>query len=75
MELKKVNTPLRCDMPMCGSRATYSITAKGGLRSRQINICKNCLEALHNAISCELVPKSPDNFIVKAVKRREENAK
>ncbi len=75
MELKKLNAPIRCDMPMCGRRAVYGISAKGGLRSRQLNICKECLQELYSAIALVIVPKSPDNLIVKAVKRREQNAK
>ena len=75
MELKKLNAPIRCDIPMCGRRAEYSISARGGLRSKQLNICKDCLNKLYSAIALVIVPKSPDNLIVKAVKRREQNAK
>ena len=75
MKLKKINALVRCDMPMCNNKAAYTITAKGGLRSRQINICKECLKNLYDEISNELVPKSPHNMIAKAVKRREQNAK
>ncbi len=75
MELIKIKALIRCDMPMCSSRASYAISAKNGFKSRQINICPTCLAELYRAIASELVPKSPLNLIVKAVKRREEDAK
>lgn len=76
MKLIKVNALVRCDMPMCNNKANYTITAKGVLRSRQINICKDCLNSLYEEISNEIIPKSPDNMIAKAVKkRRDQDAK
>ncbi len=75
MELIRVKTLVRCDMPMCNKKASYGITARGGLKSRQINVCPDCLEALYRAIGGEIVPKSPDNMVAQAVKRREENAR
>ncbi len=75
MELIKIKALVRCDMPMCSNKAAYAISAKSGLKSRQINICEGCLAELYGAIASIVVPKSPSNLIVKAVKRREEDAK
>lgn len=75
MELKQLNAPIRCDMPMCKQKADYGINAHGGLRCRQINICKDCMTKLFELIGGVIIPKSPNNLIIKAVKRRENDAK
>ena len=76
MQLIKLNVASRCDMHLCRNKADYRIaTGKGTLSAlfgtAGIYLCHDCLAALYEAIGKELVPKSPDNIIKKAVKRRE----
>ena len=77
MELIKLNVKARCDMHLCPNLAEYRIaTGGGGLRIFQntgLYLCGDCLKKLYQAIGKVVVPKSPDNLIKKAVKRREEN--
>ncbi|MBO7390565.1 MAG: hypothetical protein J6U39_03870 [Clostridia bacterium] len=78
MELIKLNVDSRCDMHLCRHRAEYRVsTGKGGLSAvfgtAGIYLCHDCLVKLYEAIGKELVPKSPDNVIKKAIKRREGN--
>lgn len=77
MELMKLSVKARCDMHLCRNLATYRIASGGGLSRVGIGgglyFCRDCLENLYAAIAKEIVPKSPDNLIKKAVKRREEN--
>ena len=78
MELIKLNVPARCDMYLCRNVAAYRIaTGKKALPSifgaSGIYLCHDCLVKLYEAIGREIVPKSPDNLIKKAVKRRENN--
>lgn len=80
MELTKLSVNARCDMHLCPHLAAYHIhTGKGGvsrfLGGSGLYLCPDCLRALYETIGKELVPKSPDNMIVKAIKRREENEK
>ena len=78
MELMKLNVKARCDMGLCKNLAEYSVAggAKAHLPWRReaagTYICHDCLVELYAAIGRVLVPKSPDNLIKKAVKRREE---
>ena len=78
MELIKLNVDSRCDMNLCRNRAEYRVaTGKGGLSAvfggAGIYLCRDCLVKLYEAIGKVLVPKSPDNVIKKAIKRREVN--
>ena len=78
MELIKLGIKARCDMHLCPNLATYRIrTGQGGLSritgSAGLYLCPDCLRALYEAIGKEIVPKSPENLIRKAIKRREEN--
>ena len=80
MELVKLNVKVRCDMGLCKNLAAYSIAPsrpKASLPWRReaggTYICEECLTALYAAIGKVLVPKSPDNMIKKAIKRREKN--
>ena len=77
MELIKLNVKARCDMHLCPNLAEYRIAAaRGGIRifgNAGLYLCGDCLKELYQAIGKVLVPKSPDNLIKKAVKRREEN--
>lgn len=82
MELVKLNVRARCDMGLCKNIASYSISsggAKAHLPWRReaggTYICEDCLKALYVAIGKILVPKSPDNMIKKAIKRRENDEK
>ena len=80
MELVKLNVRARCDMGLCKNIAEYSISAstvKAHLPWRReaggTYICASCLKELYAAIGKVLIPKSPDNLIKKAIKRRENN--
>jgi len=80
MELIKLNVKARCDMGLCKNIAEYSISSSGAKahlpwrrEAGGTYICRECLNELYAAIGRVLVPKSPDNIIKKAVKRREEN--
>jgi len=80
MELVKLNVRARCDMGLCKNIAEYSISSgsvKAHLPWRReasgTYICSDCLKELYAAIGKVLVPKSPDNLIKKAIKRREEH--
>ena len=78
MELIKINVATRCDMHLCRNAAKYRVsTGKSGLShffgGTGIYLCHDCLLKLYEAIGKEIVPKSPDNLIKKAVKRREGN--
>ena len=76
MELIKLNVKARCDMHLCPNIAEYRIASGGGVRlfgSSGLYLCGSCLKELYQAIGKVVVPKSPDNLIKKAVKRREEN--
>ena len=80
MELIKLNVKSRCDMHLCRNTAEYRVsTGSGGLShlfgNPGIYLCHDCLVKLYEAIGRELVPKSPDNGIKKAVKRRETDEK
>jgi len=80
MELVKLNVKARCDMGLCKNIAEYSI-APGGAKAhvpwrREAGgtyICRECLVKLYEAIGKVVVPKSPDNLIKKAIKRREQD--
>ncbi len=74
MQLNKLTVNMRCDMPLCGNSAAYSIGADSG-SERRIFICESCMKKLYEQIGKLIVPKSPDNIIKTAVKRREENEK
>ena len=76
MKLTKQNVKARCDGHLCRNFATYRLEGMGGLPrwiGGGICLCDDCLQELYEAIGREIVPKSPDNLIKKAVKRREEN--
>lgn len=77
MQLIKLNVKARCDVHLCRNLAEYRIASGGGLPwgkgGAGIYLCRDCLTALYEAIGREIVPKSPDNLIKRAVKRREEN--
>ena len=77
MQLEKLNVKSRCDMHLCRNVAEYRVRP-GGVSlfgGAGIYLCRDCLVKLYEAIGRELVPKSPDNLIKKAVKRRENNEK
>ena len=78
MELIKLSVNARCDMGLCRNVAEYSISPSGTKahvpwrrEAGGTYICHDCLVELYEAIGKVLVPKSPDNMIKKAVKRRE----
>ena len=77
MQLEKLNVKSRCDMHLCRNVAEYRIGSGGGISrvfgGTGLYLCKDCLKKLYEAIGKVIVPKSPDNLIKKAVKRREEN--
>ena len=76
MKPEKINVKTRCDMHLCPNVAAYRIAAEGHPRlfgGAGLYLCKDCLKKLYEAIGKEVVPKSPDNLIKKAVKRRESN--
>ena len=76
MELLKLNVKARCDMHLCPNLAEYRIATGSGRRifgNAGLYLCGDCLKELYKAIGKVVVPKSPDNLIKKAVKRREEN--
>ena len=82
MELVKLNVKARCDMGLCKNLAEYSISPareKAHLPWRKeaggTYICGQCLRDLYAVIGKVLVPKSPDNMIKKAIKRRENDEK
>ena len=80
MELTKLSVNARCDMHLCPRLATYRIrTGRSGISrltsASGLYLCSECLRELYETIGKELVPKSPDNLIKKAIKRREENEK
>ena len=77
MKLIKLSVKARCDMHLCPNLAEYRIASEGGgiriFGSSGLYLCGDCLKELYQAIGKVVVPKSPDNLIKKAVKRREEN--
>jgi len=80
MQLIKLDVNARCDMYLCRNSAKYRVVTggSGGVFPWQrggsgLYLCPDCLQKLYEAIGKVLVPKSPDNMIKKAVKRREEN--
>ena len=76
MELMKLNVKARCDMHLCRNLAEYRISTGSRIArlfGGGLYLCRACIEKLYAAIGKEIVPKSPDNLIRKAVKRREEN--
>ena len=78
MELTKLSVNARCDMHLCPRFAAYRIQTGRGIVARFMGggglyLCPECLRELYETIGKELVPKSPDNLIKKAIKRREEN--
>jgi len=79
MELIKLNVKARCDMHLCRNLAEYRVSAGGSLPhffgNSGLYLCHDCLVKLYEAIGKEIVPKSPDNLIKKAVKRRETDEK
>ena len=72
MKLIKQNVKVRCDMPMCKNIADYTLIAEEKVSKSNINICKDCMEKLYEAIGHELVPKSPENIIKKHRQRASE---
>jgi len=77
MQLEKLNVKSRCDMHLCRNAAEYRVRSGGAslFGGAGIYLCHDCLVKLYEAIGRELVPKSPDNLIKKAVKRRENDEK
>ena len=81
MELIKLNLNVRCDMGLCRNKAEYSIAgaARAHLPWRReaggIYICHDCLVKLYETLAKVIVPKSPDNLVKKAIKRREKDEK
>ena len=77
MELIKLSVKTRCDMHLCRNLAEYRVSTGSGvprfIGGTSLCLCRDCLTKLYEAIGREIVPKSPDNLIKKAVKRREEN--
>ena len=78
MDLVKLDVKSRCDMYLCRNAAEYRISAGRGVLphlfgNTGLYLCRPCLIKLYEAMGKELVPKSPDNMIKKAVKRREQN--
>ena len=78
MELIKLNVKARCDMYLCRNSAAYRIATgkkalSGFFGASGTYLCRDCLVKLYEAMGREIVPKSPDNLIKKAVKRREQN--
>ena len=78
MELIKLSVKSRCDMHLCRNLAEYRVAIGNGVLphlfgNTGIYLCRDCLVKLYEAIGREIVPKSPDNLIKKAVKRRETN--
>ena len=78
MELIKLNVKSRCDMHLCRNAAEYRISVGKGVLSHffgnnGIYLCRDCLIKLYEEIGRTVIPKSPDNLIKKAVKRRESN--
>ena len=73
MEVTKLNVKARCDVHLCRGLANYRIVGLKGFGGSGLYLCSDCLTKLYEAVGREIVPKSPDNLIKKAVKRREEN--
>ena len=75
MDLIKLNVKSRCDMHLCRNLAEYRVTIGNGILPHvfgggDLYLCHDCLVKLYEAIGKVIVPKSPDNMIKKAVKRR-----
>ena len=77
MKLINLSVKARCDMHLCRNLAEYRLDTGGGLPRFMggggLYLCRDCMRDLYETIGKEIVPKSPDNLIKKAVKRREEN--
>ncbi len=73
MEVTKLNVKARCDMHLCRGPAIYKVAGVKGFGGSGLYLCSNCLTELYEALGRVIVPKSPDNLIKKAVKRREED--
>ena len=74
MQLTKLSVKSRCDMHLCRNMAEYRVSTGSGFAlfgAQGLYLCHDCLVKLYEAIGRELVPKSPDNLIKQAVKRRE----
>ncbi len=63
MEIKKLNSDVKCDMGMCRNKATYSIGNSLSLLKHRINLCEDCTKELYEQFSRLFVPKSPINKI------------
>lgn len=70
MRIEKSNTIVKCDIPGCVNFASHRITDSGIDERNQINICDECMKDMHLLLSKILIPKSPENLVKKACKRK-----
>lgn len=71
MKIVNSTTVVKCDIPNCQNTANYIITDDGIDERNQFNLCAECATKLHDILSVTVVPKSPENFIKKACKKKE----
>lgn len=65
--LKPCQTKTTCDNHNCKQIASHCFDIKG--KTKQLNLCGNCLLALREDICAYFAPKSPTNAILKTLKR------
>ena len=70
MRVLKIKSENSCSMPLCNNKADYVITSSSG-RGGSIYICEHCKTKLYEQLAKYTVPKSIQNVIVRAIKRRE----
>ncbi|MBD5100660.1 MAG: hypothetical protein HDT29_05280 [Clostridiales bacterium] len=63
---------VKCDVGKCKNQAHYSIVPEGVSSSQYVNLCEECASDIYSALGKQLVPKSPQNMLARAVKRGNE---
>lgn len=64
MEIKKINSKIKCDLLGCKNLATYTVVNEDGTKYN-FNLCEQCLKNLHKQFSKILTPKSIKNIYQK----------
>ena len=72
MRVIRIKTENNCSMPLCNRQADYVITSTSG-RGNPIYICEKCKTKLYEELAKYTIPKSIENVIVRANRRREIN--
>ena len=66
MNIEKNIHKIKCDVNGCKNMAEHRIEFKKLVRNSDMHICSSCLNALYSEMAKLIVPKSPQNMLVKS---------